>query len=129
MIVIKYDDEGTSFDGRRKCMSKTKKIVAGISSTALAFGLSGCGTNSADLPPVPDDNACGDWEWDDDDGVWECDDENSSYYGHYFYGGHYYRSKSHLYKNKAFSSYKKSSSFKGGKASSGFGSGSRSFGG
>ncbi|NMD69477.1 aminotransferase yhxA [Bacillus sp. DNRA2] len=109
-------------------MKKTKRIMAGISTTALAFGLSGCGND--DLPPVPDDTACNDWEWDSDDGVWECDEYESSYYGHYYYGGSYYSSKSSLYKNKGYSSYKKSSSFKGGgKASSGFGSGSKSFGG
>lgn len=112
-------------------MSKTKKIIAGISSTALAFGLAGCGDDSANLPPVPNDNACDDWEWDDDDGVWECDDENSSYYRHYYYGGSYFRTKSLLYANNAYKNYKSSSSFKGGtvKKSTGFGSGSSSFGG
>ncbi|WP_147532075.1 aminotransferase yhxA [Bacillus marasmi] len=108
-------------------MNKTNKIIAGISSTALVIGLAGCG--DSDLPPEPDDYDCDEWEWDYDDGVWECDDEYSGYYGHYYYGGSYYSSKSSLYNNKAYAKYKKSSSFKGGKASKGFGSGSKSFGG
>ncbi len=77
-------------------MAKTKKIIAGISSTAMAFALTGCGDDSADLPPVPEDNACNDWDWESDDGVWGCSDENSPYYHHYFYAGQYYRSKNAL---------------------------------
>lgn len=114
-------------------MKKTNKIIAGISTTALAFGLSGCGNDYEDLPPIPEDNACGDWEWESDEGVWECDDRDSGYFGHYYYGGSYYRTSSALHQSKAYSNYKKSKTFKGGtsvkKGSTGFGSGSKSFGG
>ncbi|MDF2904350.1 MAG: aminotransferase yhxA [Bacillus sp. (in: firmicutes)] len=121
-----------SFFERGEKMSKTKKIIAGISTTAFAFGLTGCG-NDTDIPPMPSNNACRDWEWDSDDGVWECDDENSSYFHHYYYGGSFYGTRSLLHKNKGFLNYKNSKSFKGGsnykKGSSGFGSGSKSYGG
>lgn len=119
-------------------MSKTSKVMVGITSTAMLIGLAGCGSNAQELPPVPGDSNCTDWEWDEDDGVWECDDHNSAYYGHFFYGGHYYRNKSSLYKAKDYISYKNSSSFKGKssvssdssvKKSSGFGSGSKVYGG
>lgn len=128
-----------------KEVNKTKKVMTGISSTALMLGLAGCGSGSpdpyaaVDLPPVPDDQNCMDWEWDLDDGVWECEDSNSGHYGHYYYGGKYYSSKPLLYKSKSYSSYKNSSTFKGisstgtskssSKVSSGFGSGSKSYGG
>ena len=47
-----------------------------------------------DLPPKPNDNSCSDWDWDDELGVWQCDDSSSGYRGHYFYGGRYYQNKS-----------------------------------
>jgi hypothetical protein len=111
-------------------LNKTKKIMIGVTATALTIGLVRCGTTNADLPPKPTDQSCGDWDWDDEDGVWECDDYSSGHYGHYYYGGTYYRDKSSLVNNNAYKSYKNSSSFKGGiKASSGFGSGTKVFGG
>lgn len=111
-------------------MGKTKKVMAGITTTALTLGLVGCGSNSAELPPPPEDQNCRDWEWDDDDGVWECDDRSSGYYGHFYFGGLYYASKSALIKSNAYQSYKNSSSYMGGnKTSSGFGSGTKSYGG
>lgn len=124
-------------------MGKTSKVMAGITATAFMVGLAGCSSSSQsqDLPPVPKDSSCSDWEWDSDDGVWQCDDSHSHYYGHSYYGGHYYKSRSLLHKAKDYISYKNSSSFKGGIStsshstsssttkSSGFGSGSKSFGG
>lgn len=128
-------------------MGKTKKVMAGITTTALLFGLSGCGgtaqeqtsnedSNGSSQPPSvsysdstpddssttyvedenqprPDDPNCSQWNWDDDDGVWECEDSGSSYYGHYFHGGRYYKSKPELFKSTDYMNYKKSSAFKG----------------
>lgn len=118
-------------------LSKTRKMMIGISSTALMLGLVGCGSNVQETAPVPDDPSCSDWEWDGDDGVWECDDSSSSHYGRYYHGGRYYKSKSDLYKSQDYLAYKNSSTFKGSsgtsessiKKSSGFGSGSKVFGG
>lgn len=101
-------------------MKKTKKLLTGIISAAMVTVGSGCGQQS--LPPLPEDENCKDWEWEDDEGVWECDDDDSTYYGHYFYGGKYYSTKKLLSASSAYKSYKSSSSFKG---SSGFGSGSK----
>ena len=72
-------------------MGKTKKVMAGITSTALMMGLASCGvgnkeqgndedwnsgsqggSSSMDIPPAPEDQNCEEWEWDLDDGVWEC---------------------------------------------------------
>ncbi|NHM32533.1 hypothetical protein [Neobacillus terrae] len=166
-------------------MNKTKRVMAGITTTALLFGLSGCGANSQDatteeddsewvsqpissnneplaqdnIPPAPTDSECSDWEWDNDDGVWECNDSSSSHFGHYYHGSSYYGSKALLYQSKDYLTYKNSADFKGKsissssptsvssggtesgntstssgstssvKGSSGFGSGSHSFGG
>nr|WP_233096619.1 DUF3943 domain-containing protein [Fictibacillus halophilus] len=88
--------------------------------------LSGCNDQAQDIPPEPTDSECQDWEWDEDDGVYECDDTGSRYFGHYYHGGTYYKGKSSLLKSSAYKSYKSSSSFKGG--GSGFG-GSSGFGG
>ncbi|MBB6443915.1 aminotransferase yhxA [Bacillus benzoevorans] len=103
-------------------MSKTKLLLTGIVSAAVIIGVTNCSNNSSQ-PKMPDDPSCDDWEWDDDDGVWECDDEYSSHYGHSYHGGKYYSSKSNLYKDSSYKSYKSSSSFKS--SSSGFGSGSK----
>lgn len=111
-------------------LGKTKKVMVGITTTALTFGLTGCGSSTAVGSP-PNDQYCNDWEWDDDDGVWECDDSHSSYYGHYYYGGKYYKNKSSLINSSDYKSTKSSSSTVqgGNKTSSGFGSGSKSYGG
>lgn len=115
-------------------MRKTQKIIAGISSTALAFGLTGCGNQTAQEPEpdeIPQDSSCSDWEWDSEDGVWECDDSRSPYYGHFLYAGMFYSSKSLLKSSSAYKNYKNSSTFKGTsgkKGSTGFGSGSSSTG-
>ncbi|MBU7591624.1 MULTISPECIES: hypothetical protein [Metabacillus] len=107
-------------------MSKTNKLLTGIISATMITA-AGCGNNES-LPPVPEDTDCGDWEWEADEGVWECDDDYSSHYGHYFYGGRFYSTKSSLKTSSAYKSYKSSSSFKGGgktaSSSSGFGKGS-----
>ena len=95
-------------------MSKGKKLLAGISSAALMTAMVGCNSNKTTA--APNDPECSDWEYDYDDGVWECDDSSSNRYGHYYHGGTYYSNKDSL---------RKSSSFKSSK-SSGFGSGSKS---
>lgn len=107
-------------------VNKTKKLIAGVSSASVAMMLSGCNDQAEELPPEPTDSECQDWEWDEDDGVYECDDTNSRYFGYYFFGGSFFKGKSSLLKSSAYKSYKNSSSFKGG--GSGFG-GSKGFGG
>jgi hypothetical protein len=97
--------------------NKTKKLIGSAIIASLSLSAAGC---SGEIPPQPEDNSCQDWEWDDELGVWECDDYDSPRYGHYFYGGKYFSGKSALKSSKVYQSYKNSSSFKGG-----FGSGSR----
>lgn len=82
---------------------------------------SGC-NNEESLPPVPEGTDCGDWEWESDEGVWECDDVDSPHFGYYFFAGRMFSSLTSLRSNSAYQNYKSSSSFKGGR--SGFGSGS-----
>lgn len=64
--------------------------------------------------PEPNDNSCSDWDWDDELGVWQCDDSSSGYRGHYFYGGKYYQNKSTFKNSSAFKTYQSSAEFKGG---------------
>lgn len=111
-------------------MGKTRKVMAGITTTALTIGLAGCGSDQADIPAPPNEEGCSDWEWDEDDGVWECDDRKSSYFGHYYLAGMFFANKSSLKSSAAYKSYQNSPSFKGGnKTSTGFGTGTNSFGG
>lgn len=106
-------------------MSKTKKALTGVTSAILVTGMAGCGDDS-NLPPKPASDQCSDWDWDENLGVWVCDDDSSGYYRNYYYGGSFYRNSSALSKSSNYKSYSNSTSFKG---SSGFGSGSKSFGG
>jgi hypothetical protein len=141
-------------------MNKTKKLMAGISATALLIGISGCGPNQQaapdrdwqpddqdsgnedwsagndEIPPVPEGTDCSDWNWDEEDGVWECNDTRSTYFGHYFFAGMFFSNRSMLYRSGEYRKYRDSPSFKGArldsrykntspKGSSGFGSGSR----
>ncbi|MCH1624288.1 hypothetical protein [Fredinandcohnia quinoae] len=78
----------------------------------------GCSSDLSDRPPMPDTDSCNDWEWDENLGVWECDDDDSNYRGHYFYGGSFYKGSKKLKASSSYKSYK--SSYK-----SGFGSGSK----
>ncbi|WP_156319797.1 aminotransferase yhxA [Bacillus sp. FJAT-18017] len=129
-------------------MKKTSKLMTAVSSTALALGLVGCSTSGSDdwessagqtgdIPPMPENTDCGQWDWDEDDGVWECDDRNSSYFGHLFFAGMFFSNRSALYKNRDFVNYRNSPSFKGKTGTgdsirnggSGFGRGSTSTGG
>jgi hypothetical protein len=106
-------------------LSKTKKVLVSVAAVALTTGMIGCQSN-ATPPNPPDDTDCDEWEWDADDGVYECDDRDSNYFGYYFLAGRYFSSKSSLLKSPSYKSYKSSSSYKGSK---GFGSGTRSYGG
>lgn len=96
-------------------MSKTNKVMTGIISTAFLLNLAACNKeaeeeypktsssgNASTIPDPPMDSSCTDWEWDEYDQVWECDDSSSSHYGHYYYGGHYYNTRTALHKSSAF---------------------------
>ncbi|MCP8970808.1 aminotransferase yhxA [Ectobacillus ponti] len=101
-------------------MKRTTKVMLGV---MAAVGGAGCSSDDASLPPKPTDPECGRYEFDYDDGVWECEDTSSSHYGHSYHGGKYYSSKSKLYSDSGYQSYRNSAAFK-----SGFGSGSKSSG-
>lgn len=96
-------------------MNKTTNMMIGILAVLTAAG---CGKDEA-LPPKPDDLSCREYEFDYDDGVWECDDRTSRYYGHYFYGGTWFGSRQALHAYAPYQKYKQSPQFK-----KGFGSGS-----
>ena len=92
-------------------VTKTKWLVGGVLASLMTGTLFGC---AQDVPPEPNDNSCSDWDWDDELGVWQCDDSSSGYRGHYFYGGTYYQNKSTFKNSSAFKSYQSSAEFKGG---------------
>ncbi|MWC28128.1 aminotransferase yhxA [Paenibacillus sp. MMS18-CY102] len=109
--------------------SLTKKVMLGISSVAVASAMSGCGqtTYPEPSPPrPPNDSSCNDWEWNSNQGVYECDDSSSSHYRSYYHNNRYYSSSSSLHKDSSYKSYKSTLT---PKKSSGFGKGSFSSGG
>ncbi|WP_456274114.1 hypothetical protein [Bacillus sp. AK031] len=101
-------------------LNKTKKLIKGLSATALAVGISGCGSSMTDdndriegsssysnetvekttqksvqvseIPPMPPSDAyCDEYEWDMAEEYYECVDIDSDYYHHYYYGKGFYR--------------------------------------
>ncbi|MDG4655725.1 aminotransferase yhxA [Ectobacillus antri] len=97
-------------------MKKTNKVLLSVMTIA---GATGC-SNETTLPPKPNDSQCRDYEFDYDEGVWECDDSSSAYYRHYYYGGNRYATRSELRKDANYKKYVQSDAFK-----KGFGSGSK----
>ncbi|MDX8361723.1 MULTISPECIES: hypothetical protein [Bacillaceae] len=104
-------------------VNKTKKMISGVSAAVVSLSLTGCGEST--LPEVPDNEDCLDWEFDNELGVWECDDDDSDYYGHYFLYGKRYINKSKLIKSSAYNSYKSTSTYKNATTKAGFGSGAK----
>ncbi|WP_078548450.1 hypothetical protein [Litchfieldia alkalitelluris] len=102
-------------------MKKTKKMMAGISAVALLSGLTACGPRmdsytvqssdvSNSIPSSnnnsytssyvePDDPYCDYWEFEDyqDSEFYYCEDNDSDYFGQYYYKGKYYRDKNSVY--------------------------------
>ncbi|CCQ92302.1 conserved exported hypothetical protein [[Clostridium] ultunense Esp] len=106
---------------------KGKRWFIGLSSTALVLSFTGCGEDESQLsaiPPKPEVSSCRNWIFDRQDGVWECNDQTSDYHGYYYYGGNWYRNKTQLHQSTEYQNYTTSV-----KKSSGFGSGSKIFGG
>jgi hypothetical protein len=104
-----------------------KKVSIALTSGLAASSLAGCGsTQSANIPDMPQNEDCRDWEFDDDEGVWVCDDDNSHYYRSYYHGGSFYPTKKSLHGSKSYKNYKSSNNFAGSSSSkkSGFGKGS-----
>ncbi len=85
-------------------MNKTKKMMAGVFASLMSVSVVGC--SSSDRPPEPTDTSCGDWDWDEETGTYYCDDSSSRSYGHYFYNGNSYSSKSMLNRDSSYISYK-----------------------
>jgi hypothetical protein len=103
-------------------MKKTKKALIGVT-TAFAATLAGCGDDSANLPEKPQDAECSDWDFEEEEGVWVCDEQGSSRHGSYYYGGAYFATKNALKSNSNYQTYTQTPQFK-----SGFGSGTKSSG-
>jgi hypothetical protein len=90
-------------------------MMKGVITAALVSSLAACGQNR---PSEPTGYDCDDWDWDKETGTYYCDDRNSAYGGHYYYGGSFYSNKSALKSSSSYKSYQ--SSYK-----SGIGSGSK----
>ncbi|MDM8150372.1 hypothetical protein SAMN04487776_103297 [Priestia megaterium] len=101
-------------------MSKTKKMMAGVLTTALMTSLVACGSTDQARPAKPKDKSCDKWKWDENTQTYYCSDSSSSHSGSYYHGGRYYGSKKQLTSSSAYKSFKSSSSYK-----SGIGSGSK----
>jgi hypothetical protein len=97
---------------------KTKKVLAGAV-TAFAASVAGCGSQES-LPPVPEDLECNDYEFDYDEGVWECDDRTSPHFGYYYFAGRMFSTLAGLHADSSYKNYRQSPNFK-----SGFGKGSK----
>ena len=115
-------------------MNKTKKLMAGVASTVMAFGMAGCGQSQeeqAARPAEPTEYDCDDWEWDENEGTYYCDDNRSTHFGAYYFMGMMYANSSAMRSSSAYKKYRnhyQSPSSGGGNTGSfksGIGSGSK----
>lgn len=113
-------------------MNKTKKLMVGVATSVMAIGLTGCGQDEYEsnttLPPEPTEYDCDDWEWDENEATYYCDDSRSSHFGAYYLFGNMFSNKSALRKSPHYSTnfnnYKNTQSSTSG-YKSGIGSGSK----
>lgn len=103
-------------------MGKTKQLMTGVVTSVLALGMTGCGQNQT-LPEEPTGYECDDWEWDDEEGTYFCDDQRSPHFGSYFLLGSMFSSKSALRNSSGYSKHK--SSYQSSGYKSGIGSGTK----
>ncbi|MFD1738104.1 hypothetical protein ACFSCX_16365 [Bacillus salitolerans] len=108
-------------------MNKTKKMMASISTVALVAGITGCSSNQVSVEQQvnrnintqssgtnnptfvgPTDPYCDSWE-EEGEGIFECEDYDSDYYGYYYHNGTYYRDKLAITKKKSSNSHSKPS--------------------
>ena len=113
-------------------MNKTKKLMAGVATSVMALGMTGCGQNeyepsNSSLPAEPTEYDCDDWEWDENEATYYCDDSRSSHFGAYYLFGTMFSNKSALRKSPNYSSNfnKYNNVQSGGGYKSGIGSGSK----
>jgi uncharacterized lipoprotein YehR (DUF1307 family) len=108
-------------------MNKTKKLMAGVATSVMAIGMTGCGQSqyeqSSTLPPEPTEYECDDWEWDEDEGTYYCDDKRSSHFGAYYLMGMMYMNKSSLRNSSAYKKHYNSYKNSGGSSTNGYKSG------
>ncbi|MGL4820826.1 MAG: hypothetical protein ACRC5C_12720 [Bacilli bacterium] len=115
-----------------------KSIVLAASTLVLGTVLSGCGSNNNALPevttdtddfdtveydelnPTPDspppyseDNACTEWEWDEEQGVWICDDSDSPNYRGYYFNNMFFATATLLMANSFYRNYSSSAAYRG----------------
>ncbi|MGM7683916.1 hypothetical protein ACSVDA_17395 [Cytobacillus sp. Hm23] len=96
-------------------MSKTTKLIKGLSAAVIATGLSGCSSaaneytyettdigdgDTRTIPIEPSVVGCDEWDWDVDDEMYECDDDDSDYRGHYFYQNKLFKTKADIKSGK-----------------------------
>jgi hypothetical protein len=105
-------------------MNKTKKMMAGVATSIMALGLVGCtqnefdtslnnvdgteddySTTSTSLPPEPTEYECDDWDWDENEGTYYCDDSRSSHFGAYYLLGTMFNNKSALHSSSNYSNH------------------------
>lgn len=89
---------------------KTNRLLKGIIGTTVALsGLTACSSNvqeellsvpeetnanpqtsPTEPPPSPEEADCETWTWDEEAGVYQCAEEGSENYGHYYSGGSWF---------------------------------------
>lgn len=84
-------------------MSKTKKLIAGAVTAAVAIGFVSCSKD--DTPDEPTGYDCDDWDWDADEGTYYCDDNRSTHYGSYYLLGRLFANKGALKSSSIYKSH------------------------
>lgn len=93
-------------------MIRTKKMLKTATAALLGFSVMGCSDSKMTTDEIsPDLNpgeagGCREWDWDDDEGAYVCDERGHSNFGYYFFAGQLFRNAGLLHQNSKYKSYK-----------------------
>lgn len=70
-------------------LNKRGKILSSLSVLTLGSLLAACESDEV-VRAEPNVSECSVWEWEHDEGAWECEDPRSEYEDYYYANGHFY---------------------------------------
>lgn len=93
-------------------MIRTKKMLKTATAALLGLSVVGCSDSkmttdeiSPDLDPG-EAGGCREWDWDDKEGAYVCDERNHLNFGYYFFAGQLFKNAGLLHQNRKYQSYK-----------------------
>lgn len=93
-------------------MLRTKKMLKTATAALVGLSVVGCSDSKVTTDEIsPDLNpnragGCREWNWDDKEGVYVCDERNHSNLGYYYFAGRLFQNAKLLHRDSKYKSYK-----------------------